>query len=149
MPVLSDPTQLEMAVLNLAINARDAMPEGGDLAIATRVQRITNDPELEPDEYVELSVSDTGTGMSAEVAARAFDPFYTTKGIGKGTGLGLSQVYGISRQAGGTARIESEPGQGTTIRRAAAADGHRGRDGRPLRGGRKRDDGTIGDGAGH
>ena len=115
-PVLSDPTQLEMAVLNLAINARDAMPEGGNLAIATRVQRITNDPELEPDEYVELSVSDTGTGMSAEVAARAFDPFYTTKGIGKGTGLGLSQVYGISRQAGGTARIESELGQGTTIR---------------------------------
>jgi signal transduction histidine kinase/CheY-like chemotaxis protein len=115
-PVLSDPTQLEMAVLNLAINARDAMPEGGNLAIATRVQRITNDPELEPDSYVELSVSDTGTGMSAEVAARAFDPFYTTKGIGKGTGLGLSQVYGISRQAGGTARIESELGQGTTIR---------------------------------
>ena len=103
-------------MLNLAINARDAMPEGGNLAIATRVHRITNDPELEPDEYVELSVSDTGTGMSAEVAARAFDPFYTTKGIGKGTGLGLSQVYGISRQAGGTARIESELGQGTTIR---------------------------------
>ena len=89
-PVLSDPTQLEMAVLNLAINARDAMPDGGDLAIATRLQRITNDPELEPGEYIELSVSDTGVGMSAEVVARAFDPFYTTKGVGKGTGLGFS-----------------------------------------------------------
>ena len=148
-PVLSDPTQLEMAVLNLAINARDAMPEGGNLAIATRVQRITNDRELEPDEYVELSVSDTGTGMSAEVAARAFDPFYTTKGIGKGTGLELSQVYGISRQAGGTARIEKRARARHNDTAAAAEDGHLDRDGRPLRGGRKRDDGTIGDGAGH
>ena len=115
-PVLSDPTQLEMAVLNLAINARDAMPDGGDLTIATRLQRITNDPELAFGDYIELRVSDTGVGMPAEVAARAFDPFYTTKGVGKGTGLGLSQVYGIARQAGGAARIESRPGQGTTIR---------------------------------
>ncbi|HYZ21683.1 MAG TPA: ATP-binding protein [Rhodopila sp.] len=114
--VLSDPTQLEMAVLNLAINARDAMPSGGELTIATRLRRITGDPELEPAAYVELSVSDTGIGMSTETAARAFDPFYTTKGVGKGTGLGLSQVYGIARQAGGTARIESRPGQGTTVR---------------------------------
>jgi CheY-like chemotaxis protein len=115
-PVLSDPTQLEMAVLNLAINARDAMPNGGDLTIATRLQRITNDPELGFGDYIELRVSDTGVGMPAEVAARAFDPFHTTKGVGKRTGLGLSQVYGIARQAGGVARIESRPGQGTTIR---------------------------------
>lgn len=115
-PVLSDPTQIEMAVLNLAINARDAMPDGGDLVIATRPQRITDDPELEAGGYIELSVTDTGVGMSAETAARAFNPFYTTKGVGKGTGLGLSQVYGIARQAGGVARIESQIGQGTTVR---------------------------------
>ncbi|HET8996202.1 MAG TPA: ATP-binding protein [Acetobacteraceae bacterium] len=116
MPVLSDPTQLEMAVLNLAINARDAMPGGGDLHLSSRVRRILHDPELQPGEYVELSVTDTGEGMPADVVSRAFDPFYTTKAIGKGTGLGLSQVYGIARQAGGTARIESRPGQGTTVR---------------------------------
>ncbi|HEV7372537.1 PAS domain-containing protein [Arenibaculum sp.] len=114
--VLSDPTQLEMTVLNLAINARDAMPEGGDLVIATRVCWIGEDAELGPGDYVELAVSDTGTGMSPEVAAKAFDPFFTTKGVGKGTGLGLSQVYGIARQAGGTARIESRLGVGTTVK---------------------------------
>lgn len=115
-PVMSDRTQLEMAVLNLAINARDAMPDGGKLSIATRAHRIAHDPELPPGAYVELCVSDTGAGMTSEVAQHAFDPFYTTKGVGKGTGLGLSQVYGIARQAGGTARIESLPGQGTTVR---------------------------------
>jgi CheY-like chemotaxis protein len=112
-PVLSDPTQLEMAVLNLAINARDAMPNGGKLMITTRAMDI--DPELAPGKYVKLSVTDTGVGMPADVAARAFDPFYTTKGVGKGTGLGLSQVYGIARQGGGTAQIETAPGRGTTI----------------------------------
>ena len=115
-PVLTDATQLEMAVLNLTINARDAMPENGELTIATRLRRVTRDPELEPGEYVELRVSDTGSGMPPEVAARAFDPFFTTKDVGKGTGLGLSQVYSIARQAGGTARIESRPGEGTTVR---------------------------------
>jgi PAS domain S-box-containing protein len=115
-PVLSDPTQLEMAVLNLAINARDAMPGGGTLTVATAVRRIGKDPELAPGEYVEVSVADTGTGMPPEVAARAFDPFFTTKEVGQGTGLGLSQVYGIARQAGGTARLESRPGRGTTVR---------------------------------
>ena len=100
----------------------------------------TDDPELEPGEYIELSVSDTGIGMSAEVAARAFDPFYTTKGVGKGTGLGLSQVYGIARQAGGTARIESQLGQGTTIRVLLRAHGHAGRHGPSCRDGRKRGD---------
>lgn len=114
-PVLSDPTQLEMAVLNLAINARDAMPNGGKLVITTRAMDLVDDPELAPGKYVKLSVADTGGGMPADVAARAFDPFYTTKGVGKGTGLGLSQVYGIARQGGGTARIETAPGRGTTV----------------------------------
>ena len=115
-PVLSDPTQLEMAVLNLAINSRDAMPEGGDLTIATSVRQIGLDVDLPAGDYVELSVTDNGSGMPAEVQAKAFDPFFTTKGIGEGTGLGLSQVYGIARQAGGTARIESEEGRGTIVR---------------------------------
>ncbi len=114
--VLSDATQLEMAVLNLAINARDAMPDGGELVIATRPRTIDRDPALARGRYVELSVSDTGSGMTPDVAARAFDPFFTTKGVGKGTGLGLSQVYGIARQGGGTVLIDSAPGQGTTVR---------------------------------
>ena len=114
--VLSDPTQLEMSVLNLAINARDAMPEGGSLTISTAALRVDDDPELAPGDYVELSVTDTGSGMPPDVAARAFDPFFTTKGVGKGTGLGLSQVYGIARQAGGAVRIDSRPGEGTTVR---------------------------------
>jgi PAS domain S-box-containing protein len=115
-PVLSDPVQLEMAILNLAINARDAMPDGGDLIISTAVRTVPGDAELVAGEYVELAVRDTGTGITSEVAKRAFDPFFTTKGVGKGTGLGLSQVYGIARQAGGAARIESAPGRGTTVR---------------------------------
>jgi signal transduction histidine kinase len=116
-PVLSDRTQLELAVLNMAINARDAMPDGGRLTIATRVVEIPpGHPVLTPDTYVELSVSDTGAGMEPEIAERAFDPFFTTKGVGKGTGLGLSQVYGVARQAGGAAQIESALGKGTTLR---------------------------------
>jgi CheY-like chemotaxis protein/two-component sensor histidine kinase len=115
-PVLSDRTQLELAVLNLAINARDAMPEGGRLTIATKTVEVEpGHPVLPPDTYVQLCVSDNGTGMPLEVAERAFDPFFTTKGVGKGTGLGLSQVYGVARQAGGEARIESRPGEGTTV----------------------------------
>ena len=115
MPVMADPTQLEVAVLNLAINARDAMPDGGTLTISSRRRRILDDPELEPGNYIELSIGDTGAGMEAEVVARAFEPFFTTKDVGKGTGLGLSMVYGMARQSGGTARIESEPGAGTTV----------------------------------
>ena len=115
-PVLSDPIQLEMAVLNLAINARDAMPGGGTLTIRTAARRLQGDPELPDGGYVELSVGDTGAGMPPDVAARAFDPFFTTKEVGKGTGLGLSQVYGIARQGGGSARIESRVGHGTTVR---------------------------------
>jgi CheY-like chemotaxis protein len=114
--VLCDQTQLEMAVLNLAINARDAMPNGGELRIATQERTIAHDPELPTGKYIELAVSDTGTGMSPEIVAKAFDPFFTTKGAGKGTGLGLSQVYGMARQAGGLARIQSMPQQGTTVR---------------------------------
>jgi CheY-like chemotaxis protein len=126
MPVLADPTQLEVAVLNLAINARDAMPEGGTLTISSRRRRISGDPELAPGNYMELSIADTGAGMSPEVLARAFEPFFTTKEVGKGTGLGLSMVYGMARQSGGGVRIESEPGVGTTVRlyfRRADRDG--------------------------
>ena len=114
--VMADPTQLEMAVLNLAINARDSMPEGGTTTLSTCTRRIDGDAELAPGLYVELAVADTGGGMDAAVAARAFEPFFTTKGVGKGTGLGLSQVYGIARQAGGTVRLESRLGAGTTVR---------------------------------
>jgi PAS domain S-box-containing protein len=116
MPVLADPTQVEVAVLNLAINARDAMPEGGSLTISSRRRRIVGDPELEPGTYIELSIADTGVGMTPDVLARAFEPFFTTKEVGKGTGLGLSMVYGMARQSGGAVRIESEPGVGTTVR---------------------------------
>jgi PAS domain S-box-containing protein len=114
--VLSDPTQLEMAVLNLAINARDAMPAGGELTITTSVQHLESDLELAAGEYVVVSVTDTGSGMSPATLARAFDPFFTTKGVGKGTGLGLSQVYGVAKQTGGTVRIESKEECGTTVR---------------------------------
>jgi PAS domain S-box-containing protein len=115
-PVMADPTQLELAVLNLAINARDAMPDGGRLTVATRQVRIDDDPELAAGDYVELSVGDSGEGMDEEVMARAFEPFFTTKEVGKGTGLGLSMVYGVARQSGGTARIASTPGEGTCVR---------------------------------
>lgn len=114
--LLSDEVQIEMALLNLAINARDAMPEGGVLTIAARRTTEKDGVGLEPGDYVELSVRDTGAGMPPDVAARAFDPFFTTKGVGKGSGLGLSQVYGTARQGGGGAYIESRPGAGTIVR---------------------------------
>jgi PAS domain S-box-containing protein len=117
--VLADPNQLENALLNLCINARDAMPDGGDLAIETGNRMLeeseARELELQGGEYVSLSVSDTGGGMTADVIARAFDPFFTTKPIGEGTGLGLSMVYGFVRQSGGQARIQSEPGHGAKI----------------------------------
>lgn len=115
-PVLADATQVEMTILNLAINARDAMPDGGKLRIATAPRRIEADPELKPGDYVELTVSDTGIGMDEATLRRAMDPFFTTKPIGKGTGLGLAQVYGSARQSGGTVRLESKPGEGTAVR---------------------------------
>jgi signal transduction histidine kinase len=116
MPVMADPTQLEVAILNLAINARDAMPDGGDLTFATRPVVVGGDPELDDGDYIELTIADTGSGMPPEVVERAFEPFFTTKEVGKGTGLGLSMVYGMARQSGGTARIDSTPGKGTSVR---------------------------------
>jgi CheY-like chemotaxis protein len=104
-----------MAVLNLAVNARDAMTEGGVLTVSLRSVEVGGDLELEDDTYVELSIADTGPGMAPEVRARAFEPFFTTKGVGHGTGLGLAQVYAMARQAGGCARIDSTPGAGTTV----------------------------------
>src|SRR3982075_3394431 len=117
---LCDSNQLESALLNLAINARDAMPDGGRLSIVTgnaRLDGATADtPALAPGDYICIDVADTGTGMSAEVAARAFDPFFTTKPIGQGTGLGLSMIYGFARQSNGHASIDSRIGQGTSVK---------------------------------
>ena len=117
---LCDPNQLESALLNLAINARDAMPDGGRLTILTsnaRLDSVTAEtPALSPGDYVCIAVNDTGVGMSAEVMARAFDPFFTTKPIGQGTGLGLSMIYGFARQSNGHVTIDSKTGQGTSLR---------------------------------
>ncbi|APT59137.1 hybrid sensor histidine kinase/response regulator [Roseomonas gilardii] len=119
-PVLCDPHQMENALLNLCINARDAMPGGGRLAIALANLPASGAPDGAPDgggeDQVMLSVSDTGSGMAPEVMRRAFDPFFTTKPIGQGTGLGLSMIYGFVQQSGGQVTIESAPGQGTTLR---------------------------------
>lgn len=116
---LVDPNQLENALLNLCINARDAMPDGGRVTIETANkwldERAARTRDLPPGQYLSLCVSDTGTGMTPEVQARAFDPFYTTKPMGEGTGLGLSMIYGFARQSGGQVRIYSEPGDGTTV----------------------------------
>ena len=118
--VLADKNQVENVVLNLAINARDAMPAGGTLTIDTRNVRVTdnealNHPQLKVGEYVRLSVTDIGSGMPPEVIARAFEPFFTTKDVGKGTGLGLSMVYGFAQQSRGHVVIDSEIGTGTTV----------------------------------
>jgi PAS domain S-box-containing protein len=113
---LCDENQLENAILNLAINARDAMPEGGTLTISTGLSREADSVELEAGDYVCVAVADTGQGMSPEVAARAIEPFFSTKPLGRGTGLGLAQVYGIARQSGGTLKIESREGEGTIVR---------------------------------
>jgi signal transduction histidine kinase/ActR/RegA family two-component response regulator len=113
--VVLDPGQLEMAILNLAVNSRDAMPHGGKLKIATGTRYLDEDRDLPEGDYVLLSVSDTGSGIPSNVLPKVFDPFFTTKPVGSGTGLGLSQVYGFARQSGGTARIRSEEGRGTTV----------------------------------
>jgi signal transduction histidine kinase/ActR/RegA family two-component response regulator len=117
-PVYADPNQLELAFLNLAVNARDAMPEGGIFSIAAQELRVKNrgTDQLVPGEYICVTVSDTGLGMDKPTLAKATEPFFTTKGPGKGTGLGLSMVHGMVAQSGGTLHLSSAPGQGTTVK---------------------------------
>jgi nitrogen-specific signal transduction histidine kinase/ActR/RegA family two-component response regulator len=111
-----DPGQFEQAILNLVVNARDAMPQGGHLSIRTQLSNIVEGHKnLRPGGYARVSVTDTGTGMSPEIQARIFDPFFTTKAVGKGTGLGLAMVYATVQQSGGMIEVHSEPGQGTTF----------------------------------
>jgi signal transduction histidine kinase/CheY-like chemotaxis protein len=117
--VTCDPSQLESALLNLAVNARDAMPQGGVLRIATADWTSTSDladPDMQPGDYVEIEVTDNGVGMSHDLVTRVFEPFFTTKPTGQGTGLGLSQIYGFVKQSGGFVQIESRPGEGTSVR---------------------------------
>jgi two-component system cell cycle sensor histidine kinase/response regulator CckA len=144
--IKADPGQIEQVVLNIAVNARDAMPNGGKLTIRTAdVEFDQEHPAglhaLPPGKYVELSITDTGTGMSPEIQSHLFEPFFTTKAKGKGTGLGLSTVYGIVKQSGGDVTIESEPAKGTTVRMVFPAAGRPERAGRgheeegPVRGG--------------
>ena len=140
-----DPNQFELALLNLALNARDAMPLGGRLAIGARSASATaGPPGLEPGEYVCVAVTDSGTGMDEETLKRATEPFFTTKGVGKGTGLGLSMVHGLVAQSNGAMRITSRPGEGTTVElwlpaadrpalRQAPAPGQPARNGRSCR----------------
>ncbi|HXQ53541.1 MAG TPA: ATP-binding protein [Stellaceae bacterium] len=142
-PVIVDPAQLEATIANLATNARDAMPKGGRITIATRNTALDEDyaaghVDVEPGDYVVIEFSDTGTGMTQEVMTRIFEPFFTTKEQGKGTGLGLAMVFGFLRQSGGHVGVYSEPGVGTTFRlylprdRGQAAPALRERDSRPT-----------------
>ena len=118
--VIADPAQIEQVIMNMAVNARDAMPHGGELTIATvNVQLGKNQvhwhADATPGSYIRLTVSDTGVGMSDDVKARLFDPFFTTKAVGRGTGLGLSTCIGIIKQTGGFIDVDSAPGKGTTF----------------------------------
>lgn len=126
--VNADPSQLENCIVNLSVNARDAMPRGGTLTIRTTNRVLGTDDAasmgVPAGDYVEIAVADTGEGMGAEVARRAFDPFFTTKEVGKGTGLGLSQVFGFARQSGGHVAIDTAPARGTTVRIVLPRDPH-------------------------
>jgi CheY-like chemotaxis protein len=118
---MADPSQLSSAIVNLAVNARDAMPSGGKLTLTTANRVLdgagnSDDLEMEPGEFVMIKVVDTGHGIPADIRDRVFEPFFTTKGVGHGTGLGLSMVYGFARQTGGTVAIESEVGRGTVVK---------------------------------
>ena len=137
-PAATDPAHVEAALLNLVFNARDAMPQGGTLAIALENVAWGADDrrrpaDCAPGRYVMLAIADTGTGMPPDVAARAFEPFFTTKGVGRGTGLGLSTTYGFLKQSGGHAEIDSEPGRGTTVKLYFPAAPAAGRDARGER----------------
>jgi len=117
--IVLDASQMETAIINLVINARDAMPNGGKLSLRTEDIFVSTPgelaPEMPPGSYVALIVGDTGIGMDEDILAKALDPFFTTKSVGQGTGLGLSTAYGFVSQSGGYMRIDSAPGKGTTI----------------------------------
>jgi signal transduction histidine kinase len=126
--VRADPTQLSTALINLAVNARDAMPDGGTVSLTARPFVLTANaeppvPGMAPGDWIAIDVGDTGSGMSTEVAQRAFEPFFTTKDVGKGTGLGLSMVYGFMNQSGGHVGLRTAEGRGTTVTLYFAAEG--------------------------
>ncbi|MCJ2034455.1 response regulator [Methylobacterium sp. J-068] len=110
-----DPDQLELAILNLCINARDAMPEGGRIVVSTRVLAVDDDPDLTPGDYLSVEIADSGSGIAPEILARVCEPFFTTKSVGQGTGLGLAMVFGLAQQSAGRLRIASAPGAGTRV----------------------------------
>jgi CheY-like chemotaxis protein len=137
-PALADPTQIELAILNLALNARDAMPRGGTIDVALDLCSSRDRKSLRPGDYVRIRLADSGTGMDEATLARAVEPFFSTKAVGKGTGLGLSMVHGLADQLGGLLDISSEVGKGTTVDLwlpVAAATAEQAQAARPAQGG--------------